>query len=218
MNKDQIGNAPEIPQWINNLCTIGEKVTSIRQLIKRSHKIYHHNGKSPIDFATISPFTMVYGLSGTTGAFAAVHMGYLDYFAHLYTFYRGNVNIKVWLDEKSDALEIYYRINQDVDGLRPNTLVSTTDDVTSNNTCLTAQLVPQNLEGVIDLNVPYYSAYHMCPVSNLQHGTVNDALGIFPKGLMTIKGITSNRMTIFRNATDSFQFGFMVGPPRCVAY
>lgn len=218
VNKDQIGNAPETPQWINNLCTIGEKVTSIRQLIKRSHKIHHQNGTQAIGFVTISPFTLSYGLSGTTGSFAPVHMGYLDYFAHLYTFYRGNVNLKVWFDEKSDALEVYYRINQDVDGLHPNTLVSTTDDVTAKNTCLTAQLIPQNLEGIVDLNIPYYSAYHMCPISNLQHGAVNDALGVFPKGLLTIKGITSTRMTIFRNATDSFQFGFMVGPPRCVMY
>lgn len=218
INKDQIGNSPLTPQWINNLCTIGEKVTSIRQLIKRSHKIYHQNGTTPIGFITVNPYIMLYGLSGAKATFSQVHMGYLDYFAHIYTFYRGNINMKMWLDQKSDALEVYYRINQDVDGIRPNSLVSTTDDVTTLNTCNTAQVIPQNLEGIVDLNVPYYSAYHMCPVSNIQHTAVNDALGVFPKGLMTVKGITSTRVTLYRNATDSFQFGFMVGPPRCVRY
>jgi hypothetical protein len=218
INKDQIGNSPETPQWINSLCTVGEKVTSIRQLIKRSHKVDHLKQTSAIAMVTVNPYVMVYGLSGATGAYASVHMGYLDYFAHIYTFYRGNVNTKLWFDQKSDALEVYYRINQDIDGLKPNTILDTTADVTAKNTCLTAQVIPQNLEGIVDLNVPFYSAFHMCPITNLQHGAVNDALGIFPKGLATIKGITSDRVTVFRNATDSFQFGFMVGPPRCVRY
>jgi hypothetical protein len=218
INKDQLGNAPETPQWINNLCTVGEKVTSIRQLIKRSHKVFHQNGSTPLSTITINPYIMSYGLSGSQGVFDQVHLGYLDYFAHIYTFYRGSINTKVWLDQKSDSLEVYYRINQDVDGVKPNTLVSTTDDITSKNTCNTIQVIPQNLEGIIDLHVPYYSAYHMCPITNMQHNAINDALGIFPKGLATIKGCTSNRVTVYRNATDSFQFGFMVGPPRCVSY
>lgn len=211
INKDQIGDDPLRMAWWNNLSTIGEKLLSVRQLIKRSNIIATTTDSSTDYSITISPFTLTYG-DNDTAIDNTTNMTYLDYFAHIYAFYRGGVNIKI-LPKDSKLLFVSYRCNDLIDQTHPDSIV-TLNSTAPERFMRTVQPVYTNLEGAVDLHVPYYSMFHMCPVTNLKQTLTNQALGIRPNGLFAVSGLRQGT-TIFRSATDSFQFGYLIGPPRC---
>jgi hypothetical protein len=211
INKDQIGDDPLRMAWWNNLSTIGEKLTSVRQLIKRSN-IIATTVDSDKDYSmTISPFTWTYG-DTAKAVDSTTNMTYLDYFAHIYAFYRGGVNIKI-LPKDSKLLFVSYRCNDLIDQTHPDDIV-TLNSTAPERYMRTVQPVYTNLEGAVDLHIPYYSMFHMCPVTNLKQTLTNQALGIRPNGIFAVSGLRQGT-TIFRSATDSFQFGYLIGPPRC---
>lgn len=207
VNKEQLGSKPERPLWFNSTHLMGEKVISIRQLIKRSFKI----GKLTSTSGTISPFRFVFGPTAdpTLATQKEENMGYLDYFAHIYAFYRGGVNLKI-IGNPSTVIEAYFRAN-DVDAEYSNDVVSQT--VISKSQYGAYQPVYTTLEGAVDLAVPYYCAFHMCPVSSLNDNSFNAAIGIRPKGLVAVSGASSDGAVVYRHATDSFQFGYLLGAP-----
>jgi len=220
LNEDQLGSSGSKSSWMNEAACIGEKVMSIRQLIKRSHQILLNADSPSHSVIRVAPFRFMFGdVSPPNVASRAFMMGYLDFFAHIYAFYRGGVNIKFYTEQKSDAWRIYYRPSNNADRISQSSIVSfpPTSNLETLNTCPTVQIVPQNLEGAVDLHVPYYSAFHMCPVSDLSDSATNQNLGIFPNGIFEIQGVstTSTSTRLYRSATDSFQFGYLLGPPFC---
>ena len=100
----------------------------------------------------------------------------------------------------------------DVDVVYQNSFLGTTS--IPSNQFGTFQPVYTQLEGTVDLAVPYYCAYHMCPVSTLNDGIVNSGLGVRPKGLVFVQ-TTDSAAVVYRHATDSFQFGYLIGTPVC---
>lgn len=211
VNKDQLGTDPLRMSWFNNLSTIGEKVLSVRQLIKRANIVAKISKPTVPTTRTIAPYMLKYGADSSETEEATL-MSYLDYFAHIYAFRRGAVNIKI-LSPTTGLVYVAFRVNGDHDSTYPAALVSDTG-VAEDRLMTTWQPIYTNLEGSIDLHVPYYSAYHMCPVTNLKYSNVNDALGVHPDGLISVVGLTEEA-AVFRNAADSFQYGYLIGPPRC---
>lgn len=215
INKDQLGNDALQTQWINEACCIGEKVTSVRQLIKRSHLQY--SGKAPGTTISINPYAFTFAATSDSPAKypSDFNFSYLEYFMHIYAFWRGGMNIKISTDKGTSNLLCRFSVNRDAYAYNQNSIVDSTSNTSA--TCRTVQIVPTWIEGLVDLHVPYYSAFHMCPVSSLPRNNINDALGMFPKGFLQISGLaTTDNIYVFRNATDSFQFGYLMGPPRCV--
>lgn len=215
INKDQLGNDQLRTQWINEACCIGEKVTSIRQLIKRAHLEY--NGVAPDDKGfLINPYAFAFGAETASPATYpdSLEFSYLEYFMHIYAFWRGGMNIKIVSDNQRMVIATF-GVNRDAYAYKQNEILASGSDASI--ACRTMQVIPTNIEGVVDLHIPYYSAFHMCPITSLPRNNLNDALGIFPKGLLQVKGyIAKDNIYVFRNATDSFQFGYLLGPPRCV--
>lgn len=205
INKDQLGNDPLIPNWENNLYTIGEKVTSVRQLIKRQQRVASMADGSNL---TINPWRFVFGSSSNTDS----SMGYLDYFAHLYAFYRGGVNIKL-IPSTSGVATILF--NQNVSSDYPLQSSITGAVTFPSTTGMIKQPILTTLEGVIDLSIPYYSKFHMCPVTDRSVTFVNLQLGLQPAGMILVQGL-SGSVDLYRGATDAFQFGFLIGAPPCI--
>lgn len=218
LNKDQLGSKEVFKQiWPNNLFTMGEKVLSIRQLIKRS--AYYGSISSPSSGQWVfNPWRMLgtYTRAASDPA-TPQSFGHLDYFSRIFTFGRGGMNFKI----------IPQTANQSRAVLRA--MVTYPTNTTLNSTSLyqdtsasavsylkngAIQVIINDLEGAYDVTVPHYFNYHMFPLSDLVQDAMNEDLGVFPslKFSLTNQGQTCD---IYRSATDSFQFGYLIGAPRC---
>jgi hypothetical protein len=218
LNKDQLGSTEVYKHlWPNNLYTMGEKIVSIRQVIKR-HAFLSSLSVPTSGSWVLSPWRMG-GIYSRTATSAAVpqSFSYLDFFSRIFAFGRGGINIKVI----PQAQNTNRAVLQLVVTYPANTTSSLTALATDNNGPAVAtlqngatQVIINDLEGTIDFYVPYYTNYYMIPLSDLIQNATNEDIGVFPptKVLVTRQGGVCD---LYRAAADSFQMGHLLGAPRC---
>lgn len=215
INKDQLGSKGTAISWLNNTGMIGEKLVSVRQLIKRSQLV---STFTPGSTNIVSPWRFVDAQIRTASTSATpVNFGYLDYISQIFAFYRGSVNLKfIPTDFQSTRALVEAIVNRnDASNIFPTGIVTTAAALSSNQMrCGGVQIVFQDIEGCIDVHIPYYSNVHMCPVTNLPQNISNQNYSIFPQLLLLLQNLsTSTTYSIYRCAGDSFQFGYLLGPP-----
>jgi len=224
INSDQLGQSTLSAPWALNLAMHGEKVLSLRQLLKRS------SNSASITLTTsggliISPFSPQLNYNRTaTGTLVVTPHSFLDYFGNLYAFWRGSVNLKIIPNsfESSratvSALLAYPRVSgTDPSNPYPSatTLVSSGSLVSNSRSSGPVQVIFQDLEGCIDITCPYYSQMHMSPVSDYTFNDTNVRLGLYPPYLVSITNLNADTYTIYRSAADSYQLAYLLGPPLC---
>lgn len=223
VNADQMGEKLDMGNWNLNLAMIGEKCLSLRQLYKRSSLSSTVVLSTPgsICLAPFSP--RLFDLRTATGSTVAVPSSFMDYFNNLFAFWRGSVNLKIFSQSltsnrvKVEAVMSYPTSNGEGQQTLPsqNSLVSTTVPVANARSTDPVQIVFQDLEGCIDITCPYYSDVHMSPVSDYTFNDGNVLLSMYPPYLVTISNLPAGTYDIYRSACDSYQLGYLIGPPRC---
>lgn len=218
INKDQLGSDPLRLSWWHNLNTVGEKVCSVRQLIKRAFPVaaFQVNAATPINVIRPFRFAPDASLPQDPALTEAPPGGYLEYFAHIYTFWRGGVNIKIMTNYPSDLNAAICTLSSNPSSYdQPNQIVMQLSSNEQSYIYPTSQFIYQNLEGMIDLSIPYYSQYHMIPISDLPDTHTNISLGLAPLSTLNVTGLSDKaKYLVYRNATDAYQFGYLVGTPR----
>lgn len=215
INKDQLGSKGTGSSWLNNTSMIGEKLVSVRQLIKRSQKV---SVFTPGTTNIVSPWRFVDAQTRVISTPATpTDFGYLDYLAQIYGFYRGSVNLKfVPSDFQTTRASIEALVNRnDASPILSNNIVTTSTPLSANQMRNGGvQIVFQDIEGCIDVHIPYYSNVHMCPVTNLPQNIDNQNLSLFPQLLLVLENLSATATyKIFRSGGDSFQFGYLLGTP-----
>lgn len=223
VNADQMGEKLDMGNWNLNLAMIGEKCLSLRQLYKRSSQ---SASVTLTESGSISIFPFaprLFDVRTTTGTTTATPSSFMDYFNNLFAFWRGSVNIKVFSEAltsnrvKVEAALSFPTSNGQGQQTLPSqsTLVSTTIPAVNNRSSDPVQIVFQELEGCVDITCPYYSDVHMSPVSDYTFNDGNVLLSMYPPYLVIISNLPAGTYNIFRSACDSYQLGYLIGPPRC---
>ncbi len=183
--------------WSPEANCVGEKIMSIRQLIKRFGR-FNANSVTLNDNATanaiaLAPFS--HQIAPTTKP-ATRRMTQLDYYYYLYAFWRGSMRYKVISEtteypslnagrKKSNFCWDISMFSSMQDTL--NTIVSlfssTVNIITPflmgnsiDNSVASNILVDQSVEGVVEFEVPYYNISHISPAT--QYSSTERALNV----------------------------------------
>lgn len=202
--------------YIGGAITVGEKTSSIRQVIKRFHKVYSDaaNGNLITGSYQIQPSKVNSPLSSGSTLPRSIDM--YDYFSYLYAFFRGSFRFKV-LPYDSQIFAARVRLLPEqlltagaspvdfVNSLQPEYF--TAADV----------YMPRNIEGVFEFQVPHYSRYPILPI--IAGGNISSDL--FQRNFTEVDLSTSGtvvltdrtRIAVYRAVGDDFSFNQLLGAP-----
>nr|ULF99868.1 MAG: hypothetical protein 2 [Cripavirus sp.] len=202
--------------YVGGAITVGEKASSIRQVVKRFHKVYSDaaNGNLITGSYQIQPSKVNSPLSSGTTLPRSIDM--YDYFSYLYAFFRGSFRFKV-LPYDSQIFAARIRLLPEqlltagaspvdfVNSLQPEYF--TAADV----------YMPRNIEGVFEFQVPHYSRYPILPI--IAGGNINSDL--FQRNFTEVDLSTSGtvvltdrtRVAVYRAVGDDFSFNQLLGAP-----
>jgi len=201
--------------WSPEAMSIGEKIMSVRQLIKR-FGYWNTLGFSSTNMAfCLSPFSVAAPKNSTPGT-GSFDISLYSYYYYLYAFYRGSMRLKV------DAVSIQKQdttgapIVQNLSEGLVFTLINSVQDTfnyllslfspTSNNGFViipdpysgitnvgnSMQIVKSSVEGMSEVELPYYNVSHISPATIYTRNvdspiTMNDVLrGHLPPQLLTV--------------------------------
>lgn len=200
--------------------TVGEKVTSVRQVIKRFARTFKITPTEKCAALRIFPASFSSPVVGTDANIDAwsEESAALDHFAYLYAFYRGSTRYKIFQYPFTKPSNSY---------LLPGTFGKYTSDTGFNvftNASIPAGVarlkgaakthIPQ-LDGIAELSVPFYSMY---PFNVVNSG---DTVGLAAtnNGYRGFNSVVyypkddSPRIEVYAAAGDDFSFAFLLGPP-----
>lgn len=236
--------------WSPEAHCIGEKVVSVRQLIKR---FAHLIGYDVTDALTgpqrgsiIAPFSVKAPVT-TVGA-ADVYMGMFDYYYYIYAFWRGSMRLKQTSNVRptsSSGVPVGYTprlswwanmITSMQDAWVPlQTQMANgaivTNEVLPNGTLSlgqSLQIIDNQVEGVIEVEVPYYNVSHISPATVFESSVKaidnNAALrGHVPPTILTLHSQnkiagSENAVALhyFRAPGDDYSLMYLVGVPPLV--
>jgi len=202
--------------YIGGAITVGEKVSSIRQVIKRFHKVYSDQASGNLITGSYQIQPSKVNSPLTSGSTLPRSIDMYDYYSYLYAFFRGSFRFKV--------LPYDFQIYAARVRLLPEQLItagaSPVDFVTTlQPEYFTAADVymPRNIEGVFEFQVPHYSRYPILPI--VAGGSISSDL--FQRNFTEVDLSTSNtnatadrtRISVYRAVGDDFSFNQLIGPP-----
>lgn len=242
VHPSSIDTHPINANWSPEAYCIGEKIMSIRQLIKRFGRVNSANitlnNNTVANAIVLAPFSQQIA-STTVGS--TRNTTQLDYYYFLYAFWRGSMRYKMISETtvgtagrvKSDFMWDISMFNSIQDTM--NTLVSyfssTVNTVTSallgpsvQNSESSNIIVDPSVEGVVEFEVPYYNISHISPAT--QFSSADRALNIdnmlkghIPPCAVTIQPRTAPSTTnqifcsFWKAPGDDFSLSYIVGVP-----
>jgi hypothetical protein len=240
-NEAQLGEHPESidkqtihSNWSPEALCIGEKVTSVRQLIKRQGII----AKSiPLNNTNPSLLIAPFGFQNPTAAVSTQRpYGCLvDYFFNIYGFYRGQMRYKMLTEGRTNFIVSMCNTMQDamlplVDSFNLSAFPYLRSRIPFNTlrSPQSTTFVSTDIEGAIELQVPYYNSSHISPCVGYTVGITSPISrqsvlrGFVPP---IVLGVTPARelgtndtvdVTLTKGAADDFSFMYILGPPPLV--
>nr|1B35_A Chain A, PROTEIN (CRICKET PARALYSIS VIRUS, VP1) [Cricket paralysis virus] len=225
--------------WSPQAMCIGEKVVSIRQLIKR-FGIFGDANTLQADGSSfvVAPFTVT---SPTKTLTSTRNYTQFDYYYYLYAFWRGSMRIKMVAEtqdgtgtprKKTNFTWFVRMFNSLQDSF--NSLISTSSSAVTTtvlpsgtiNMGPSTQVIDPTVEGLIEVEVPYYNISHITPAVTIDDGTpsMEDYLkGHSPPCLLTFSprdsiSATNHIITasFMRALGDDFSFMYLLGVPPLV--
>jgi hypothetical protein len=248
-NEAQMGRFPDSidaqsieSNWAPEALCSGEKVLSVRQLIKR-FGFTQFTTQNTASVLAISPFTVQPPQSNTTG-FQTVSQ--YEYWYSIYAFWRGSMRWKM-LNMRADTatgtrsfntapVEISQYaslsdsmatlINSVTTSLTPVTPITLPNDVGASEPSTTVVL--PSLEGMIEFEVPYYNVSHITPAVYAPAPSAVTSNGFFlgntPPQIVTVSPFSIpsatnvSYTTHYRAPGDDFSFFYLLGVPPLVNY
>ncbi|APG78418.1 hypothetical protein 2 [Wuhan insect virus 33] len=210
--RDEPTNFAEVPLQPKNttfneaMLTMGEKITSFRQLIKRFHMITPLTPERYWKFSKpfwINPNKFV----GTTQE-GTDTLDALSWFASLYAFYRGSTRIKIAPLNANGPMQVLLKPTY----LYGNGGIIEPDATWPRTDSRGADVFLPRTEGIFELSIPYYSSYPVTLTTfNAANSDVLDARNGFNRAIATFHQDT--QAYVYRAAGDDFSFGFLLGAP-----
>lgn len=223
VNKDQLGVKRNTCDWINVLAMHGEKAISVRQLIKRSSKVAEFTLEAD-GTIVLNPFffNLNYARQDSASPTKINTQNYLSHFLNLYAFWRGSVNFKIipreWINYKVKATAKFNCSNDPTNHAYPTLpAIVNTNSLPQVASGGPEQIIVSDLEGCIDITCPYYSQFHMAPVTDIQFKDGVVQMGLYPPYVVQLDNLPAGKYDVYRGATDAFQMGYVLGPPLCEA-
>nr|ULF99814.1 MAG: structural polyprotein [Dicistroviridae sp.] len=252
-NEAQLGQFPASidsrtieSNWSPEALCIGEKILSIRQLVKR----FGFVGSATYNDATnnaaiIAPFLVVPPQSSVTDKQAVTQF---EYWYSLYAFWRGSMRWKamgasapsesgpITFSTQPVSVKQFAALGDSMNSLLLATLTSTSPITTFNtsaygdvaNSLPSETIIFPNVEGMMEFEVPYYNVSHITPAvygsapSSITN--TNFFLGNAPPQLVVFQGLsppsTTNlqQFNFFRAPGDDFSFFYLLGVPPLVNF
>jgi hypothetical protein len=190
------------------LC-IGERVLSLRQLLKRSILYFSREQAGTLTDIIFSPQLISVCSIGTLGAVNSppVMIDNINYFGLLYRYHRGGINIRFYTNE---AGQNNYAgcINSKSDVLAYPVGAS----ALITDTTVPVAFGTSSIGGGVELNVPNYSRWPFNPIYEQTLLSSTTVLPFAANNLVRVKA-SQNITTpfIFRQAADDFSFGYFIG-------
>lgn len=235
--------------WSPEAHCIGEKIMSIRQLMKRFGRFFAvnitdatvNNGVLIAPYAVPSPVTTVAGVKTLT---------MFEYYYYIYAFWRGGMRVKMnvmdvnivvtnskvhsgfWYVNMTNSIQDAFNtlIGKFTAGL-PVQLVNINDNGV-NNMGSSQQVMLPTIEGMIEVEAPYYNVSHISPATIYDSATVAPLLttdvlkGHQPpvilnytmqnSGGYVAPGTQSVLTQFWRAPSDDFSMMYLVGVPPLV--
>jgi len=248
-NEAQMGQVPASidsqsieSNWAPEALCIGEKVMSVRQLIKR-FGIVSSPTQQTATILVIAPFSVSPPQSNTTSLQAVPQF---EYWYSIYAFWRGSMRWKM-LNMRADTvggtrefnpspylIKQFSSLGDSMQSLISNLATSLTIvtpvvnslDVSASSTSETVVL--PSLEGMVEFEVPYYNVSHITPAVYAPAPSVvtnsGFMLGNTPPQLVTIAPFSTPSATNVQFSThyrapgDDFSFFYLLGVPPLVNY
>lgn len=213
---------PSGTNFESSAITVGEKIFSIRQVLKRFHRIF-----SDVALTTLNPSSGSYAIQSykvapplETSA-AKVNADLYDYFSYIYAFYRGSFRFKIMpYDQNIFAARV--RLLPESTPVAGTIPVEFSSDSPDETRTAADVYMPRNIEGVFEMQVPHYSRYPILPVT----GGSNPTIGIqdlVQRNFLSVSMLTSGttmKNSFYRAVGDDFSFNQLLGAPfisRCTS-
>lgn len=194
---------------------VGENIPSLRTLGKRFQKVFKEYALTEDAWLLIRPWCQQDSMEIPD---------FYSLFSEFFQHYRGSMRLKIFIKAVPDnfnwnkSLTIYI-LNNTYKGdpvyyYNANDFVSTIID--GNNVdnlpkvADSIEIIPDK-EGAIELDVPYYSRYHMCTVSKDDDALPDDGMAPIPQ--IIIEGLQKCTVDIYRAMGDDFSFATPLGLP-----
>lgn len=225
--------------WSPQAMCIGEKIVSIRQLIKRFGLFGDSNSLTQDGTSfVVAPFTVTSPIKNLT---SDRNYTQFDYYYFLYAFWRGSMRIKMVSEtQKADDaprtktnFTWFVRMFNSLQDAFNSLITTSTSAVTVKalpkgtiNMGPSTQIVDPTVEGLIEVEVPYYNISHITPAVTIDDGTpsMEDYMkGHSPPCLLTfsprdnVKQDSNQIIASFLRAPgDDFSFMYLLGVPPLV--
>lgn len=193
---------------------IGERILSVRQLIKRAGLIFQNAGTTvttnSVDIYPYANYTPSFKLGFPISKSANFGIDMVAYFAPLYRYYRGGMRYKL-IDNVATGQVLTATLRTD-GGIAVKLPVYSSGGV-FNAACANQVITTTQMQGGIELEVPYYGYSHSRTVqSSATQPVAGPNLGETVL-VVSQSAVYSTNMKLFRFAADDFSFGFFIGCP-----
>lgn len=202
---------------------LGGSVNSINQLIRKSSM---YVTMTPTAHNDIYLLPHAIGTTLKTGdtSYTTIGLDSISYFGHLFTFYRGGVNLKI-----VNSPDYGYNVVLDPDaismtGADKSIFGELATSLTVESLVKMAgniqQIVKPAVEGYGDLTIPFYSDSYMCHADPSITYVISDKTAAmklpFTSLLIRPFGEFAN-LTVYRSACSDFEMSYLAGTPRLLA-
>lgn len=213
-NCDVTFERPESSRRVDSL-VLGNSITSVKQMMQKASVVSRNLPVSKMVLYLV-PHAI-----GTTQGETISGVDSLSYYAHLYAFARGGVDIKI-----INVPDFGYSVILDPDGYLLSSsdgkvLGELSDSVTDAKAYRMlsnlSQTIKPSMEGYGDLTIPYYASSYMYYVNPVVSRNVKTACAnlqlpstscvIVPYGKFT-------SLTVYRSVRNDFELSMLTGPPR----
>ncbi|UTQ50730.1 MAG: capsid protein [Ljubljana dicistrovirus 1] len=209
--------------------TVGEDISSVRQLIKRYQFLGTGQVNNPDSTFVIYPFAMIRPEGVPTLSY-----DHLAVFSTLYQFRRGSIRYMLVPDIAARFTlrydpELGVQDTPVIDPAIPfgdlvpiRNVISFPSGVGILEQNLTATIpFDTNLQGSIEVEFPYYSRFHKLKTAVFNRDSINGQYsgmireGRVPAGLAFFRADTENAyfLNVYRSAADDFTLGYLLGAP-----
>nr|ULF99848.1 MAG: hypothetical protein 2 [Cripavirus sp.] len=207
--------------FIASSLTIGEKVSSIRQIMKRFNVCWFDTGTVGTGTQyTIQPEVISSAIVNHT---TPRYVDFYSYFGGIYAFYRGGFRMKFapWNNGITGS-NTYMRAR-----LAPHNVITGNGYPVQSGTALTGNAtigaeiyIPVNVEGVGEFQAPYYTRYPILPVyaSDTTYSSNNDLHANNGFYLRMTNPSGNVQFYVYRAVADDFSFGQLLGAPWISTY
>lgn len=192
---------------------IGERVQSIRQLIKRFSTFYQASSATTTTSLAIAPqinFCATVGATAGALTTSGMRVDMLSYYAPLFRFWRGSTRVKV-IDPTTNA-PLFTALTYNNDGVYVTPCVTGSRSPSSLNSTDQPTVTVPSLSGGGEFEIPYYSLTHASHVVSF-NGTniVKEAVDNIATLFVTQSAPFTTATRVYRAAGDDYSLGFFIG-------